>query len=56
MRRENSFVNRVAEENVRLTIDKIKRDSFVLNEMEEDGEISIVGAMYDVASGKVSFM
>ncbi len=51
-----SFVNRVAEENVRLTIDKIRRDSSVLNEMEENGEISIVGAMYDVASGRVSFM
>ena len=51
-----SFVNRVAEENVRLTIDKVRRDSYVLREMEEDGEIIIVGAMYDVGSGNVSFM
>ncbi|NNF34909.1 MAG: carbonic anhydrase [Saprospiraceae bacterium] len=51
-----SFVNRVAEENVRLTIEKTRRDSYVLNEMEENGEIAIVGAMYDVASGKVTFI
>ena len=51
-----NFVNRVAVENVRLTIENIKQNSHVLNEMLENGEINIVGAMYDVASGKVDFL
>jgi len=39
-----------------LTIEKIKSDSDILREMYENGELAIVGAMYDVESGKVSFM
>lgn len=50
------FVNHVAEKNVRLTIEDIRSLSPVLNDMEENGEIAIVGAMYDVADGKVHFM
>lgn len=50
-----SFVNEVAKKNVELTIENIKTQSPVLNEMLENGEISIVGAMYDVKSGMVSF-
>lgn len=51
-----NFVNKVAEKNVELTIANIKKQSPVLNEMLENGEIDIVGAMYDVKSGGVSFM
>lgn len=51
-----SFVDTVAETNVRLTLDNIRKQSAVLKEMEDNGEISIVGAMYDIATGKVSFM
>lgn len=50
------FVNEVAVQNVHLTIAKLKKDSSVLNEMIDNGEINVVGAMYDVASGKVSFI
>ena len=50
------FVNRVATRNVELTIDDIKSKSEVLKEMLDQGEIDIVGAMYDVGSGKVSFL
>jgi carbonic anhydrase len=50
------YVQKVADLNVELTIDKIKSDSDILNEMYENGEIAIVGAMYDVHTGKVSFM
>ena len=49
------FVNEVAVQNTHLTIEKLKQDSPVLNEMIENGEIQVVGAMYEVASGKVSF-
>ncbi len=50
------FVNEVAARNVELTIEKIKSESPVLNELFEAGTINIVGAMYDVKSGKVSFI
>lgn len=49
------FVNNVAEKNVYLTIDKIREDSPVLAEMEANGEIKIVGAMYDINTGAVDF-
>lgn len=49
------FVNKVAEKNVQLTIDKIKADSEVLAEMEQNGEIKIIGGMYDIHSGAVTF-
>jgi carbonic anhydrase len=49
------FVNRVSKKNVELTIGEIKAKSSVLNEMFENGEIDIVGAMYDVKTGGVSF-
>ena len=50
------FVDAVAAKNVELTLAKIKENSPVLAEMIEANEIEIVGAMYDVASGKVSFL
>lgn len=50
------FVNRVAEKNVELTIGNIKAHSDVLNDMYENGEIDIVGAMYDVKTGRVKFL
>ena len=49
------FVNNVAEKNVNLTMDNIRKESPVLEEMEQNGEIKIIGAMYDVNSGAVTF-
>ena len=49
------FVNKVAEKNVHLTIDKIKADSEVLAAMLKNNEIKIVGGMYDIQSGDVTF-
>jgi len=49
------FVDNVAKRNVQLTIDRIHSESPILNEMEENGEILIVGAMYDVNNGEVIF-
>ncbi len=49
------FVNEVARKNVELTKEAIRSGSEVLAEMEAQGEIQIVGAMYDVATGEVSF-
>ncbi|MBS2097148.1 carbonic anhydrase family protein [Carboxylicivirga linearis] len=50
-----TFVNKVAEKNVEITIQKLLDDSKVLKELYESGEIDIVGAMYDVNTGKVKF-
>ena len=50
------FVNTVAIKNVHMTMDNIRTESPVLKEMEDNGEIAIVGAMYDIANGKVHFM
>ena len=49
------FVNTVAEKNVHLTIDNIRAQSPVLKEMEDEGTIKIVGAMYDIHTGIVTF-
>jgi carbonic anhydrase len=46
----------VSHENVRLSIERIRKESPILAEMENDNEIEIVGAMYDVSSGKVDFL
>ncbi len=50
------FVNEVALKNVQLTIENTRKMSPVLKEMEEQGEIKIVGAMYDIKNGKVTFL
>lgn len=50
------FVNRVAVKNVELTIQKIHKKSPVLNELFKAGALAIVGAMYDVKTGKVTFL
>jgi carbonic anhydrase len=49
------FVDKVAEKNVLLTINNIRQHSPVLAEMEDNGEIKIVGAMYDISTGEVVF-
>ncbi|MBT8291938.1 MAG: carbonic anhydrase [Eudoraea sp.] len=50
------FVNDVAVKNVHMTIENTRNMSPVLKEMEDNGEIKIVGAMYDINSGKVTFL
>lgn len=50
------FVNSVAEKNVHMTIDNIRVQSPVLKEMEDNGEILIVGGMYDISTGKIHYM
>lgn len=49
------FVNEVAWENVRQSVDGIKSKSTVLREMLEHSQIDIVGAMYNVKTGEVIF-
>jgi carbonic anhydrase len=50
------FVDRVATKNVELTIKQIRKESPVLINMEEMGDINIVGAMYSIETGNVDFI
>jgi carbonic anhydrase len=50
------FVHLVAEKNVRLSMDDIRKRSPILKEMEDQGQIKIVGALYDMNSGAVEFL
>jgi carbonic anhydrase len=49
------FVNNVTEINVHLTIERIRRESPIIAEMEQLGQIKIVGGIYDVVTGEVNF-
>jgi carbonic anhydrase len=53
--KNGAFLNAVARKNVLLTMQDIRKTSPVLKEMEDKGEIIIVGSMYDVQTGKVEF-
>ena len=48
-------VEAVSFENVNVSIDRIRKESPILAEMEKNGEIEIVGASYDVSTGLVEF-
>ena len=54
--KNSEFVDAVALKNVEMTLENIRNQSVILKEMEEKGEISIVGAMYDLSDGKVTFL
>ncbi len=50
------FVNKVIEKNVQLTVADIRKDSPILAEMEKNGEIKIVGAVYSLKTGEVTLL
>ncbi len=54
--KNEEFVHMACESNVKNTINEIRKQSPILKEMEDNGEIKIVGAVYDMDSGKVEFL
>lgn len=50
------FVNRVSRQNVLLMIESVRKGSPILKEMEQQGEILVAGAIYDVSTGLVEFL
>lgn len=50
------FVHKVCENNVTYNIQQIKAKSPILKEMAEKGNIKILGAIYDMDSGAVTFL
>lgn len=53
--KNGQFVENVAEINVRRTVKSIIQRSFILEQMIENGEIGIIGAMYNIETGTVEF-
>lgn len=54
--KNDEYVNAVIENNVLHTIEKIREESPIIAELEEAGDIKIVGAYYDVTTGQVQFL
>jgi len=50
-----NFVENVAEINVKRTVKSIIQRSYILEQMIENGEIGIIGAMYNIETGVVEF-
>ena len=50
------FVHEVAIKNIQLSIEDIRERSSVLRELEEQGNLTIVGAIYNMHTGVVEFL
>jgi carbonic anhydrase len=54
--KDPACVTRVADANVRVSLEEIRKKSPYLAEHVEAGSVGLVGALYDVATGKVTFL
>lgn len=52
----DNFVKHVCENNVRLALKNIREKSTILKEMEDKGEVKIVGAFYRLTDGTLEFI
>ena len=50
-----TFVENVAEINVKRSVKNIIERSFILEQMVENGQIGVIGAMYNIETGVVDF-
>lgn len=53
---KTDFVKRIAENNVRMTLGNIREKISILKEMEEKGQIKIVGAFERLTDGTLGFI
>lgn len=53
--KNDPYVHYVSKKNVLHTVDFIRKNSPILKDMEEKGQIKIVGAMYQMETGNVEF-
>jgi len=51
-----AFVAKAVENNVMLTIKRIREKSEILRDMEDNGEIAIVGGVYSLQTGKIDML
>jgi carbonic anhydrase len=54
--KNSAFVQAVAETNVKMGVAALTAKSPVLKDLVKAGQLRIVGAMHDLATGRVSFM
>ena len=54
--KNDAFVRAVTEQNVRLTVENIRNGSPIIAELEDSGDVKIVGAIYDMHSGAVQLL
>lgn len=52
---DDQAIEKVAIQNVQLSIERIRAESSILSNMERNGEIAIVGALYSVTTAEVEF-
>jgi len=50
-----SFVNSVTINNLHLVMEQIRKQSSIITDLENQGKVKIVGGLYDVSSGEVTF-
>jgi carbonic anhydrase len=53
--KNDKFVDAVMRENVKLVMKNIREQSEIIHHLEHSGKIKIIGATYDVETGKVTF-
>ena len=53
--KNKSFVGNVTKYNVTLTVQQVKEQSPLLRELELSKKIKIIGGLYDLDTGKVTF-
>ncbi len=51
----DQFVERVTINNVKMVMEQIRAESPIIAELEDQGQLKIVGGLYDVKSGEVTF-
>ena len=52
----NLMMTETAKKNIELTINDILNESTIINELVKEGKLKIVGAYYDIETGKVIFI
>lgn len=52
----NQYISKVSELSVLLTLDRIRSKSLILNNLEKNNEIILVGGMYSLETGKVKIL
>lgn len=53
--KNHEFVEKVSRENVLLTMQDIKKNSPILKDLIDNGTVILIGAMYDLETGEVTF-
>jgi len=53
--KDPAYVTKVTEQNIKDSIHEIRERSAILRELIDSGKVAIVGGMYDVATGRVTF-